>query len=289
MYTEATLYPLDGKTSELCDLLDIHGIGYSVDDPAEVAALLEETKRYWDYFDESLTAERPATVKIYLPNETNELETIKTVTAHLISHIDIKSVNESDWADAWKPFWQATTIGENIVIVPEWKTVLRLDPGMLFGTGAHATTSLCLEVAERLFKAKKIRTALDLGCGSGILAIAALLLGAESATGYDVDINMPKIANANASLNNVRPHFEVKDVLTDNVPGTYDLIFANIVADVIIKLAPKVKSALEKGGSFVCSGIIEPRADEVEVALKDSGFTMINKFTKEDWVCYLCE
>ncbi|MDR0818834.1 MAG: 50S ribosomal protein L11 methyltransferase [Oscillospiraceae bacterium] len=282
-YNEITIYPVD--TDALCFALDELSIGYAVDDPREIENLLEETKKYWDYFDESLTAERPATVKIYLTD--SELDVIEQLRP-LAAKIETKTVKDEDWANNWKPYWQATNLGENLVIVPSWKTVIRLDPGMLFGTGGHATTALCLEAAERLFNSgRKIESALDLGCGSGILAITAMLLGAKRAVGYDVDANMPEIASANAALNGVAPTFEVRDIFAAEISERYDLVFANIVADIIIKLAPTAAKLIAPGGVFVCSGIIGNRADEVEFALTSSGLTVMEKNVRDDWICFV--
>ncbi|MDR3148590.1 MAG: 50S ribosomal protein L11 methyltransferase [Oscillospiraceae bacterium] len=283
-YDEFTLYPLDGKTGELTDMLDWLGFGYSVDDPAETEQLLELTRRNWDYFDDAIFAPRPATVKIYL-NVGGELP---PEVLPLIGKFEKKGVSESDWDDAWKPFWQPTPIGENLVIVPKWKTVLRLDPGMLFGTGAHATTALCLEAGERIFGDINPKKVLDLGCGSGILAIAAALWGADNVTGYDIDENAPKIAGENAALNGVAPRFESRDIFETPVSERYDLIFANIVADAIIRLAPLAKQWLNDGGRFVCSGIIAPRAEEVLTALNEAGFSVLETNIREDWYCFVC-
>ncbi|MDR2361026.1 MAG: 50S ribosomal protein L11 methyltransferase [Oscillospiraceae bacterium] len=283
-YDEFTLYPQDGKTVELTDMLDRLGFGYAVDDPAEVEQLLEITRRHWDYFDEAIFAPRPATVKIYL----SVGEQLPPELMPLITKFERKLVSESDWADAWKPFWQPVPIGENLVIVPKWKTILRLDPGMLFGTGTHATTALCLEAGERIFSERAPRRVLDLGCGSGILAIAAALWGAADVTGYDIDDNAPRIAGENAALNGVAPRFECRDIFEIPFAERYDIIFANIVADAIIRLAPLTKQLLEPTGRFVCSGIIASRADEVQTALTDAGLEVLETTVREDWYCYVC-
>jgi ribosomal protein L11 methyltransferase len=284
MYIEHTLYPLNGATDALCGVLDELGLGYSVDDPDEIAALLDETKAFWDYFDEALTAPRAVAVKLYLQPDAPLPDAIKP----LCERIAVKPVQEDDWANAWKPYWQATLIGENLVIVPSWKTVLRLDPGMLFGTGAHATTALCLEAAEHVFAdadvgGRQIGKVLDLGCGSGILSIAALLLGAQSALGFDIDPNMPRIAAANAAMNGVKPTFEAVDIFSAELGGGYDLVFANIVADVLIRFAPKVSDILAERGTFICSGIIAPRLDEVRSKLTAAGLNITDVQERDEW------
>jgi ribosomal protein L11 methyltransferase len=163
---------------------------------------------------------------------------------------------------------------------------------MLFGTGAHATTALCLEAAERVFatansEGREIGRVLDLGCGSGILSIAALLLGAQSALGLDIDPNMPRIAAANAAMNvlpnGVSPTFQAVDIFDADLGNGYDLIFANIVADVLIRLAPKVSALLSERGTFICSGIITPRLDEVKAALIAAGLTLTDVQERDGW------
>jgi len=278
--TELTLFPKNGRLNDLCEFLDGQSFSYAVDDPSEIADFIANNRQYWDYFDELLTAERPATVKIYVGEDFDVSPLLP-----LLDRYSQQLVNESDWADSWKPYWQATPIGENLVIVPSWKTILRLDPGMLFGTGTHATTALCLAALE---KSVPFRNCLDLGCGSGILTIAAMLLGAESAYGYDIDENMPKIANENAALNNVVPTFIACDIFNADICGKFDVITANIVADVIIRLAPKIPQLLSENGRFICSGIISERSPEVETALAAENLRLIERTEQDDWVALVC-
>lgn len=183
------------------------------------------------------------------------------------------------------------------MIVPEWeeipengRTPLRLDPGLIFGTGSHPTTRMCLEEIEH----HSPKTVLDLGCGSGILGIASLLLGAEFAVGCDIDEKAQKVVMENAALNGI---YEDKlsvysgDVLSDNwlsekIAGKYDLVLANIVADVIIAMSPKVPQWLDKNGFFVCSGIIEGRQNEVKKAITEAGLEITGHRESEEWHCF---
>ena len=192
-------------------------------------------------------------------------------------------------------------IGERLIVIPDWeeadprgRVALRLNPGLAFGTGSHATTRLCLTELEKYVR--RGMKMLDLGCGSGILSIAALLLGAESAMACDVDEKAVDIAYENAALNGVdRSRYTVLagDVLGDSgfqkeLGSGYDVVAANIVADVIIALAPNVHHLIKKEGVFICSGIIDTRAEEVRSALEDSGLLVLEANALEGWYCFVC-
>ena len=192
-------------------------------------------------------------------------------------------------------------IGERLIVIPDWeqaephgRVALRMNPGLTFGTGSHATTRLCLQALEKLVRpGMKV---LDLGCGSGILSIAALLLGAERAFACDIDEKAVDVAYENAALNGVgRDRYTVRagDVLSDqglrrDMGGGWDIVVANIVADVIIALAPAALDLMKPGGVFLCSGIIDQRADEVRAALEAQGFTIREANASEGWYSFLC-
>ncbi|MDR2530390.1 MAG: 50S ribosomal protein L11 methyltransferase [Oscillospiraceae bacterium] len=280
MYHEFTFYPYD--VAEFCGTLDELNLAYAVDDPAEFRATLESNSRYWDYVDEAITADRPASVTVYFTAD--RVEAADSLRP-LAFEVQTRAIREEDWANNWKPFWQAASFGANLVVVPSWKTVVRLDPGMMFGTGGHATTALCLEAAERVFSTGTIASVLDIGCGSGILAITAMLLGATRALGLDVDPNMPTVASSNAALNAVEPEFRTLDIFEASLTERFDLVFANIVADVIVRLAPLVPGLLNDGGTLIASGIIGASAAEVESALFAAGLQVVNVESRDDWVC----
>ena len=213
----------------------------------------------------------------------------------------LDETKDDDWMDAWKAFWQPTPIGERLLVVPAWEDAeaqgrvkLFLDPGRTFGSGTHVTTKLCLAAIERLVQGgEKVA---DLGCGSGILAIAALKLGAESAFACDLEPDCPAVVAENLARNAVpaeRCTVRCGDLLTDEalaaeMGGGYDLILANIVSDVILALAPRVRGLLAPGGRFLCSGIIDTRAEEVAKGLTAAGLTIEESFREDNWRAFLC-
>ena len=291
-------------TEALCALLEDLGVtGLVIDDEADLKDFMENEKRYWDYIDEDFVASRRglSRVKFYLPEDEEGKRALlglrKELEAAGYAPPVTASLREEDWENNWKQYYRPIAVGKRLLIVPKWeeapegtdRTVLCLDPGLIFGTGAHPSTRMCLEAAEAL--APGCEAVLDLGCGSGILSIAALVLGAKTALGCDIDDKAPEIARSNAALNGVENRLEVYagDALGDAGlrlrigERKYPLIFLNIVADVIIALAPDAAKWLEEGGSLICSGIIDGREAEVEAALVSAGLTVIARRQEENW------
>jgi ribosomal protein L11 methyltransferase len=239
-------------------------------------------------------------VKFYLSDDEDGRAQLAEIRAGLGREIQTAFVADSDWENNWRQYYEPIEIGEKLVVVPEWleapddgRVPLRLDPGLIFGTGSHATTRMCLAALEGISGAGK--TVLDLGCGSGILAIGALLLGCSRAAGCDIDPKAPEVAEANAALNGIgKDRFAVYagDVLTDagmrKALGTgYDIVTANIVSDVIIPLSAIVAPFLKPDGVFLTSGIIEGRQDEVRAALEKNGFVILEHHCEEEWHCFV--
>ena len=215
--------------------------------------------------------------------------------------LTIDSVADADWENNWKKFYKPMEIGERLLVVPQWETAkdngrvrLVLNPGLTFGTGSHATTRLCLQTLDKYIRGGE--KVLDLGCGSGILSIAALVLGAKEAFACDIDEKCVDVAYENAALNGVgKDRYTVRwgDVLTDRalqaqLGGGYDIVVANIVADVIIGLSGRVRPFLKEGGLFLCSGIIDERAEEVLAQLRADGWTVMERHDSEGWYSFLC-
>lgn len=251
-----------------------------------------------DLIDEALLQKdrEKGVVHIYISPEDNPKEAAaflsERYTAEHIEHeISFEDCAEEDWLNNWKQYFHPIPVGERLLIRPTWRTefdpgervVLNLDPGLAFGTGTHETTRLCLIALERYIK--EGATVLDVGCGSGILAVAALLLGAKSAAGVDIDELAVKTARENAELNGVSSRFEALcGNLTDRVSGTYDIVFANIVADAILLLSEDISSFMKKDSVYIMSGIIDTRVPEVLAALENR-FEVLETLSENGWYC----
>jgi len=240
-------------------------------------------------------------IHIYLSKEVNPKESVEYITErltalgidHELGEIDI---SEEEWENNWKQFFKCTEIGERLCVRPSWeeydnkdnRVILSIDPGAAFGTGTHATTSMCLEALEKLVTPDI--TVLDIGSGSGILSIAAILLGAKDVVGVDIDPVAVKVAKENAALNGVAKKAKyILGNLDEEITDTYDIVVANIVADAIIALSDSAKKRMKKDGYFLCSGIIDIRADEVEAALKERGYRIVEKMVTNNWVALLAK
>ena len=298
----------------VCAMLEQQGVtGLMIDDETDFQDFLEHNRQYWDYVDEELLAEKRGVSRVtfYLERNENALSTIAAVrmamSAMKKEHpeyapllLTMDNVADADWENNWKQFYKPMEIGDRLLVVPEWeqasdpqRIILRLNPGLTFGTGSHATTRLCLQALDKhIHGGEKV---LDLGCGSGILSIAALRLGAASAFACDIDEKCVDVAYENAALNNItRDTYTVRwgDVLHDQqlrteMGGGYDMVVANIVADVIMGLSGSVRAFLKPGGLFLCSGIIDDRAEEVLQKLKSDGWDVIEQRSSEGWFSYL--
>ncbi|MDL2324154.1 50S ribosomal protein L11 methyltransferase [Ruminococcaceae bacterium OttesenSCG-928-A16] len=234
-------------------------------------------------------------IHLYLSPEENPAEVLDLLHSRLFAagidaSLATAGVQQEDWETAWKKYYHPIEVGRRLAVVPSWEDYpengrvrLTLDPGMAFGTGTHETTFLCLELLDTLVQGGE--TVLDIGTGSGILAVAALLLGASTALGIDIDPMCVRTATENAQRNHVQQNFlaEAGD-LAAKTSGQYHIITANIVADAIKKLAPDVTPLLAPGGTFIASGIIQERADEVVQALQAAGLVVKQVERKNGWV-----
>ncbi|ODA42598.1 50S ribosomal protein L11 methyltransferase [Desulfosporosinus sp. BG] len=275
--------------------------GVSVEDPELLRSYVESGK--WDYHDfGEVEFTGTSVVKGYFPEDaelTDKLETLDLGIRELIQRfphwvVQAKgiSLKEEDWATAWKAYFKPIRIGKKILIKPTWEQVeplagdivLELDPGMAFGTGTHATTTLCLEELEKIVKPGQI--VFDLGTGSGILAIAAAKLGAK-VDAVDLDAVAVKVAQENVDLNRVSDQVKVlRGDLGTVLKGQADIVIANIIADVILMLLPDLKRILRPEGEFLASGIIEPRAVDVEAGLKEAGFEILERVEDSGWILF---
>ena len=254
---------------------------------------------YGDLIDESiLNADKTvASVSVYLPEDGSAADTVsflkeRFATLGIDARLTISGVCEEDWANSWKAYYKPIEIGEKIVIVPAWekytapegKLVVRMDPGMAFGTGSHETTRLVIGLLEKYIK--QGQRVLDVGCGSGILAICAAKLGAKECRAYDIDPVAVKVARENvkdSGLTNVT--CDTSDLLrgVDKTGGTYDVICANIVADIIIRMTPDVGELMGDNSVILASGIICERADDVISCFEKHGLKIVERAEENGW------
>ena len=254
-----------------------------------------------DLIDEELLQKdrSKGAVHIYISPEANPAEAVSYLTDRLDSEKIEYSIDESvcrsvDWENNWKKYFKPLTIGEKLLIRPTWedeydagnRAVLHLEPGLAFGSGTHDTTRLCLETLEKYASAGK--TVLDIGCGSGILSVAALLLGAQSAVGVDIDPHAVKTAVDNGRENGfTEPRLQYfQGNLTEKVSGRFDIVVANIVADIVALLCRDVKNYLNPDGVFITSGIIEMREQQVLDAFAENGLKVTGRYESGGWLCF---
>ncbi len=250
----------------------------------------------------------PVQVHAYLPIDGTQDEKrgrieeglwhLASLGAHFVGTMQTREVNEEDWANAWKDYYHVTHIGQRLVIRPSWRdytpkpgeVVLTLDPGMAFGTGVHPTTRMCIEqVEQRVAPGMRV---LDVGTGSGILALAAAKLGAQSVYAIDNSSVATESASANAELNGLQDRIQVVLGVLDEaeaarMAGRFDLVLANIIAHVIGSIAPQLTQTLAPHGTLVVSGIIEARRQDAEGPLLAAGLTLVDEVKIDDWLALI--
>ena len=276
--------------------------GLVVEDEQEFHQFLENNRQYWDYVDEELERRMQGVsrIKFYVTDDADGKAMLNKYAALLGCEYTVTPLGDNDWAYSWQKYYKPLPVGEKLYVVPEWernepvpegKVPFYLNPGLTFGTGSHASTQLCLAGVEEYTTPGC--SVLDLGCGSGILSIAALVLGADHAVAVDIDPKAVDVSYENAALNGIgRERYTVRagDVLSDKVLADelarepYDLVLANIVADVIIPLSAQVPGLMKEDGVFICSGIIDTRAHEVEAALVKNGLAITKRREQNGWV-----
>ena len=274
-----------------------------IEDQQEFETFLEENRAYWDYIDEELQEKLQGLshIKLYLEDtDTAGLDRLHKAAEELKLPVTVAPLAEVDWEESWKDNYPPQEVGEKIVVLPYWladsdtagRLPVILDPGLTFGTGAHPSTEMGMETMEDVVKTGW--KCLDLGSGSGILSIAALRLGAQSAVGIDIDPKAEDIARENAAYNGfAAPEFTAltgnvteDTALMENLAAEhYDLVLVNIVADVIIGLSPILKHFLTDSSILVCSGILDTRLEDVLAALNKGGLEVTGIKEKEDWRC----
>lgn len=287
---------------------------FVIDDEAEFHTFLETNRDYWDIVDESLekSLDGVSRIRLYLPDRADSMEEIARLRALLAElpsafpearlgtlKLSLANLKDEDWEHNWKQYYQPIPIGEKLIVIPRWmhnedptRIPVVLDPGMIFGTGAHASTQMCMRrLEERIHGGEQV---LDLGSGSGILSITALLLGAAHATGVDVDPKAEDIARANAAINGIGT--DRFTAVTGNVitgreslqalfSADYDVICMNIFADVIVQMAPLLPQFMKRTTTVICSGVLESRLEEVRAAFASAGLLVESLQTQEEWCC----
>ena len=312
-WTELCIFTSTEGSDILCGCLLGIGInGFVVRDAKDFEEFLENKTGNWDYIDDDLMSLKncETSVTVYLPDNAQGKEMFDSIKSELsrLKEIDennsfgrleyeFKNVCEEDWANNWKQYFKPLCVGDKLLIKPSWENapendnriILEIDPASSFGTGQHNTTQLCLELLEKNISGNE--RVLDLGCGSGILSIAAILLGADYCTAVDIDQNSVKIAKENAEKNNIPKEKYTAycgNVITDNelvktIGNGYKIVVANIVADVLIGMSDIFSDFLTDDGILIMSGIIVERKDEVIDAVKSQGFEVVSVAEKDGW------
>lgn len=306
--TTAGIDPVEGVLEDL-------GIeGYALEDAADFEEFLQDTEIYWDYVDEKLCEElrgQETKLKVYIEDSDDGRAQIAALNDRLaaLKATDTDDVlgrlvteqsvtRQEDWEWGWKQYFKPFPVGEKFLIKPSWETVddpgarqiLEIDPASSFGTGTHDTTQLCITMLEKTVKGGE--KLLDMGTGSGILAIAAGMLGANPEVAVDIDEHCLTCALENAERNGVTIKKTLHgdalrdEKLAEEIGGGYDIICANIVADIIIGMAPMFFEKLNQGGTLITSGIIEERADEVGQALEQAGFRLTDRRVSGGWAAF---
>lgn len=290
-------------------LMDIGITDVVVEDPRDFEELMDKKQSYdWDYVDEELVASMSDVPKVTIYLEDTEenrgqIKNVETIIANLKSSVasglfgegadfgsmtlDVKFDDDTEWKDKWKEFFKPSRISDNIVVKPTWEDydnveghlVIEIDPGMAFGTGTHETTSLCVKLLDKYQKASD--KVLDVGCGSGILSIAAAKLGAKDVLGVDIDPIAVEVAIENLELNQVTEVARAQyGDLTKGVDYKANIVVANLMADLVMMLSDDVAKHMEEGGYFISSGILVEKEDIVANHLKEQGFNIVE--IKED-------
>ncbi len=312
-YLELTIDTLPERIEQTAAVLTAAGFeDLVIEDQAEYESFLEENRAYWDYIDENLrqTLQGLSHIKLYLEQTDDAaMNRLRQTLAELrlaengkfgALNLTVKQLPQTDWSESWKENYPPQNIGSRLAVIPCWladsaeegRLPVILDPGLTFGTGAHPSTQMVMEAMENLVVPGSV--CLDLGSGSGILSIAALRLGAKRAIGIDIDPKAEDIARQNAAYNGfASPEFtamtgnvtEDAGLIAELRQQRYDLVLVNIVADVIIRLAPVLPRLLSESSTLICSGILDTRLTDVTAALEQSGLTVITVAAKEDWRC----
>ncbi len=310
-YKQMNIETLSPGQEAVSNLLIAAGVGgFEVIDPKDFQEFLDTVTPHWDYVDEELLARQSdrTLFKVYAADNEQGHALFKDIEARIEQlrqepqaslygtlEITVCDLPEEDWQSGWKQYYKPIHV-ERLVVVPLWEdyqpapgeTVMKIDPGMAFGTGAHETTRLCLKALTNIDLTDK--AVLDVGCGSGILSIGGVLLGAKEAFGCDIDQLAVEVAKRNAALNGLEDQtaYAAGDLLSV-VTGQYPVVVANIVADVILTLLKDLYRVLLPGGVFVASGIIDTRKEELLAGIQAAGLSVLSVEEERGWVAFVCQ
>lgn len=293
-------------------LYDMGATGLVVEDPNDILEKIQDPKSDYIVADEFFknpeeVDKEKIVIKAYFPETENVGEIVNEISSRIevtplnetgkaLGEVTLGEVSEDDWANSWKKFFKPTKIGSKIVIKPTWEEydlqqgeiIVEMDPGMAFGTGTHETTAMCIEMLEKHVKCGT--TVLDVGCGSGILSIAAIKLGAGQGAGIDIDENAIRISRENAKINDVAHRIEFRHGKIDEVVyEEYHIVVANILADVIVDMVPEIKRCMKCYGTFIASGIIQEKEEMVTKALEEVGLNIVEVIRRGEWVCLVAQ
>ena len=309
----------EGSELVAAALYELGITGLQIIDKLDILEFIKNKNASWDYISDELLILSPEEVKVLAFVRNNEIgnETLLAIRSSIVAlgqmplglnlgslTIELANIKNSDWENNWKAFYKPFTVGKKLLVKPVWENItnykdriiLEMDPQLVFGTGTHQTTKFCLEQLEQ--KILPDMKVLDLGCGSGILSVAALVLGAKMADAIDIDANAIKIATGNAAMNHIdleKYHVYAGNILEDTEIRNkfslekYDVVLANIVADVIVALATFVEDFMLPNGLFIASGIIDSRLEEVKAALKKQKLNILHLEEKNDWVVIVAQ
>ncbi len=307
-YYEVKIYTSPEGIEPLSGVLTMLGHDtFITEDPSVVDDFLEKKNQYdWDYVDEEvlLMGQGESNITVYMETDENAMHQIQEIRAAVAKlkeddpqgiygslRVEDRLVCDDDWKDRWKQYFKPARITDTIVVKPSWEEyepqegdkIIEIDPGMAFGTGTHPTTKMCIRLLEKYIESEK-DIVLDLGCGSGILSIAAALCGSESVKGVDIDPDAAAASLENAEKNHLTDRIEIRQGdVTKGLGFTADIIVANLIADLIIGLSGDIAKHLSGRKIFISSGILAEKCDKVVSALEEDGFCILEIFEEEEW------
>ena len=314
-WIELTIKTAPAAIDLVCDRLTVLGFdSFIIDDQEQFHEFLEQNRQYWDYVDEDLEKQMQglSQIRLYLEQNASVPETVESLKSQLAAlraqyptvdfgslDVQLANVKDEDWENNWKRYYQPLPIGERLLVVPEWlhpenpenRVEVLLDPGMIFGTGAHASTQMCMRELERAIQGGE--RVLDLGSGSGILSIAAVKFGAGHAVMTDLDPCAITATKENMEVNGIgEAQYDVMignlidDKAVQDQVGyeKYDIVAANILADVLVPLTPVIIHQMKKGGIYITSGIIDEKETVVVEAVKAAGLEVVEVNHQGEWV-----